>query len=105
MFSFLSMQEPGVRAALEEVSYLETGRASVWHVGKEGPILAVIQAPCVQTPNRDLSGPWRGGMHSPASCWGNQIMSQPWGDRGDLAGRGCPQGGGGWAGLFGEIMH
>lgn len=36
MFSFLSMQEPAIRAALEEVSYLETGRASVWHVGKEG---------------------------------------------------------------------
>lgn len=44
-------------------------------------------------------------MHSPASCWGNQIMSQPWGDRGNIAGRGRPQGGGGWAGLFGEIMH
>ncbi|NXJ40580.1 SPEF1 protein, partial [Ciconia maguari] len=27
--------EPGVRAALEEVSYLETGRVGAWHMGKE----------------------------------------------------------------------
>ncbi|NXU30609.1 SPEF1 protein, partial [Thalassarche chlororhynchos] len=28
-------QEPGAQVALEEVSYLETGRAGAWHVGKE----------------------------------------------------------------------
>ncbi|NXS39496.1 SPEF1 protein, partial [Balaeniceps rex] len=29
-------QEPGVRAALEEVSYLETGRAGAWHCWEGG---------------------------------------------------------------------
>ncbi|NXJ57994.1 SPEF1 protein, partial [Spizaetus tyrannus] len=29
-------QKPGVRAALEDISYLETGRAGAWHIGKEG---------------------------------------------------------------------
>lgn len=83
MFSFLSVQEQGVRAALEEVSYLETGRVSVSPIRKEGPIPAVLWAPWVQTPNHDLSSPWRGAgdIHSPASWWGTQIMSQAWGDR------------------------
>ncbi|NXN48982.1 SPEF1 protein, partial [Rynchops niger] len=35
-------QEQGVRAATEEVSYLETGRVSVSPIRKQGPIPAVL---------------------------------------------------------------
>lgn len=64
MFSCLSLQELGVRTTLEDISYLETGRAGAWHIGKEGPILAVLWAPWV--PNHDLGG----GAYTALPCAG-----------------------------------
>ncbi|NXL53839.1 SPEF1 protein, partial [Podilymbus podiceps] len=56
-------QELGARAALEEVSYLETGRAGMWHIGRVRPGRA--GGSWVQTPNCHPSGPWGGGHRQP----------------------------------------
>nr|XP_021136733.1 sperm flagellar protein 1 [Columba livia] len=86
-------QDPAGWAAQEELSYLETGRAVCGTSGGGGPVLAVLWAPRVHTPNQDPLVP-SGGHPQPFLILGHPSdePGQHWG--GWRHRKGCPWGGG-----------